>query len=126
MQISFNQLRAQYRNLSNEKLIEIYKGGGLTETAAAVLKEEMSARGLTETKIESLLKAQHENKELEYQSTDPKRKGYVGHIGLTLLIMFVIYLLLLLIGMDESLMKKLRLLFICISAGIAYIILKNR
>lgn len=71
MQISFIQLRTQYRNLSDEKLIEIYKGGGLTETAAAVLKEEMSARGLTETKIESLLKAQHENKELEYQSTDP-------------------------------------------------------
>jgi len=75
MQISFDQLRARYRNLSDEKLIEIYKGGGLNETAAAVLKEEMSARGLTETKIASLLKAQHENKELEYQSTGPKCIG---------------------------------------------------
>ena len=90
MEIKKEDLEKRYRNLSDEKLIEIYQTGSLTDIALSALKNELSVRGLSDDKIQNIETEKKEEKEREFKSTKPPKapKIWVGYIFALALFIF--------------------------------------
>lgn len=54
MEISREDLKRRYSNLSDTDLLKLFNEGELTETAFSVIKEELSLRGFTDNKIKNI------------------------------------------------------------------------
>jgi hypothetical protein len=82
MEITKEDLQKKYRNLSDDKIIEIYQSGELTDIALSVLKDELSRREITADKIESIEKEKQKEKESQFEkATLPKApKVWIGFI----------------------------------------------
>jgi hypothetical protein len=82
MEIKKEDLVKRYNTLSDQKLIEVYKSGDLTDIALSAIKDELNKRGLTGKEIESIAhQKQQENIEAFKQAEIPKApKVWIGFI----------------------------------------------